>query len=96
MLFVISSTANVAMPAARPESRINGRPTRSANAAPTPAASASDVTFPTFVWTRKCASPGMIAVFWSGGTVSTPAVHTPSATKAMWPNETTPEFPTKT
>ena len=52
-LFVISSTAKVAMPAARPESRINGSPTASANTPPMTAARASDATLPTFVVTRK-------------------------------------------
>ena len=41
-LFVISSTAKVAMPAARPESRISGSPAANAAAAPTAAASASE------------------------------------------------------
>ena len=38
----------------------------------------------------------MIAGFSPGGTVSTPAVHAPSATKLMCPNESTPELPMKT
>ena len=37
----------------------------------------------------------MIAGFSLAGTERTPAVHAPSATKLMWPNETTPELPTK-
>ena len=47
------STANVAIPAARPESRINGRPTRSAKTPATTAAIRSDGTFPTVVELRK-------------------------------------------
>ena len=39
---------------------------------------------------------GMIADFSPAGTDSTPAVHAPSATKLMWPNESTPELPMKT
>ena len=38
----------------------------------------------------------MIAGFSPAGTESTPAVQAPSATKLMWPNESTPELPTKT
>ncbi len=37
----------------------------------------------------------MIAGFSLDGTVSTPAVHAPSATKLMWPNERTPVLPMK-
>ena len=38
----------------------------------------------------------MIAGFSLTGTDSTPAVQAPSATKLMWPNESTPELPMKT
>ena len=38
----------------------------------------------------------MIAGFSSTGTESTPAAQAPTATKLMWPNETTPELPTNT
>ena len=38
----------------------------------------------------------MIAGFSPAGTVSTPAVHAPSATKLMWPNDSTPELPMNT
>ena len=38
----------------------------------------------------------MIAGFSEAGTDSTPAVQAPIATKLMCPNESTPEFPTKT
>ncbi len=38
----------------------------------------------------------MIAGFSPVGTVSTPAVHAPSATKLMCPNDSTPELPMKT
>ena len=93
---MISSTANVAMPAASPESRISGKPTTTAAMPPTTAARISDGTLPTVRWSRKPASPGMIAGFSARGTESTPAVHTPSATKLMWPNDTTPELPTNT
>jgi hypothetical protein len=34
--------------------------------------------------------------FWSSGTVSTPAVQAPTATKLMCPNESTPELPMNT
>jgi len=37
----------------------------------------------------------MIAGFSPTGTVSTPAVHAPTATKLMCPNESTPELPMK-
>ena len=51
-LWVISSTANVAIPAASPDSRISGRPTRNAKTPPTAAASTSDATLP-IVWSRR-------------------------------------------
>ena len=95
-LFVISSTPKVAIPAARPESRISGRPTANAKIPPTTAASASDATLPTFVVRRKWASPGIVIRFWSSGTVSTPAVQAPTATKLTCPNDSTPELPMKT
>ena len=38
----------------------------------------------------------MIAGFSLGGTVSTPAVQAPSATKLMCPNDSTPELPMNT
>jgi hypothetical protein len=38
----------------------------------------------------------MIACFSCVGTVRTPAAQAPTATKLMWPNESTPELPTKT
>ena len=38
----------------------------------------------------------MIAGFSLRGTESTPAVQAPSATKLMWPNESTPELPMNT
>ena len=93
---MISSTANVAMPAARPESRISGSPATSANTPPTSAASRSDGTFPTVESPRKPKSDGIVAGFSSTGTESTPAVQAPIATKLMCPNERTPELPTKT
>ena len=37
-----------------------------------------------------------MAAFSSTGTDRTPADQAPTATKLMWPNESTPEFPTKT
>ncbi len=38
----------------------------------------------------------MATSFCSFGTVSTPAVHAPTATKLICPNERTPELPMKT
>ena len=49
---MISSTANVAIPAASPESRIRGRPTRNAKTPPTAAASAREVAL-LIVWSRS-------------------------------------------
>ena len=93
---MIPSTAKVAIPAARPESRISGSPTRSANTPPTAAAISSDGTFPTVVELRKSKRYGIVAGFSASGTESTPAAQTPTAKKLMWPNESTPELPTKT
>ena len=45
---------------------------------------------------EKPARFGITAGFSATGTVSTPATHAPTATKLMWPNETTPELPMKT
>jgi len=93
---VIPSTANVAMPAARPDSRINGNPTRRAKTPPTAAATRSEGTLPTVVELRKSNRYGIVAGFSASGTESTPAAQTPTAKKLMWPNESTPELPTKT
>ena len=72
MLCVISSTANVAMPAARPESRISGRPSTSASTPPTSAASTSEGTLPS-VWSRRIGkSSGSTPDFDSTGIVITP------------------------
>jgi hypothetical protein len=95
-LFVISRTANVAIPAASPDRRISGSPTRSANAAPTSPATTSDGTLPTVVSRRKPKRDGMNAGFSCSGTDSTPAAQAPTATKLTCPNERTPELPTKT
>jgi hypothetical protein len=38
----------------------------------------------------------MIAGFSCTGIESTPAAQAPTATKLMWPNESTPELPMKT
>ena len=93
---MISSTAKVAIPAARPERRISGIPTRNANTPPTAAARASEATLP-IVWSRRSGKrSGKTPVFDSSGTVSTPAANAPTATKLIWPNESTPELPTKT
>ena len=62
---------------------------------PTTAASRSDRTLPVVVVRRKWARFGMIAGFSLAGTVRTPAVQAPIAKKAMCPNESTPELPTK-
>jgi hypothetical protein len=95
-LCVISRTANVAIPAARPERRMSGSPTTSAKSPPAAAASARDATFP-IVWSRSSGrSSGSTKVFDSSGTVVTPAANAPTATKLIWPNERTPELPTKT
>ena len=93
---MIPSTAKVAIPAARPESRMSGRPTRSAKTPPTAAAIRSDGTFPTVVELRKSKRYGIVAGFSASGIESTPAAQTPTAKKLMCPNESTPEFPTKT
>ena len=93
---MISSTANVAIPAASPDRRISGSPTRNAKTPPTAAASRSEATLP-IVWSRRSGKrSGRIPVFDSSGTVITPAAKAPSATKLIWPNESTPELPTKT
>jgi hypothetical protein len=96
MLFVIPSTAKVAIPAARPESRMSGSPTSSANTPPTASAIRSDGTFPTVLELRKSKRYGIVAGFSCSGMERTPAAHTPTAKKLMWPKESTPEFPTKT
>jgi len=57
---------------------------------PTSAARASDERLPVVRSRRKCARFGMIAGFSPAGTERTPAVHAPTATKLMCPNESTP------
>ena len=93
---MIPSTANVAMPAARPESRMSGSPTTSAKTPPTTAAMRSEGTLPTVLEPRKWKRYGIVAGFSATGTESTPAAHTPTAKKLMCPNERTPELPTNT
>jgi hypothetical protein len=96
MLCVTSSTAKVAIPAARPESRISGSPTKSAKTPPAAAPSRSETTLPT-VWSRRIGkSSGSTPVFDSSGIVITPAANAPTATKLICPNERTPELPMKT
>ena len=63
---------------------------------PTAAAIRSDGTFPTVVELRKSKRYGIVAGFSCSGIERTPAAQTPAAKKLMWPNESTPEFPTKT
>ena len=93
---MISSTAKVAIPAASPDRRISGSPTRNANTPPTAAARRSEARFP-IVWSRSSGKrSGSTPVFDSSGTVRTPAANAPTATKLIWPNESTPELPTKT
>ena len=92
---MIPSTANVAIPAGRPESRISAIPTTSAYTSPTAAASASDGTMPT-VWSRSSGNRfGTTKLFCCAPSVISPARYAPSATKLMWPKEITPELPMK-
>ncbi len=93
-LFVIASTANVAIPAARPERRMIGIPTRNANTPPTTAAMASEAALPTWTSWRNPNNSGNVVGFTSAGAVVIPAANAPTATKLTWPNEMTPEFPT--
>ena len=96
MLCVISRSANVAMPAARPDRRISGRPATKANIPPSAAASTSDQMFP-IVWSRSSGKSSVRTPFFdSSGTVMTPAANAPTATKLVCPKERTPELPTKT
>ena len=93
---MISSTANVAIPAASPVRRISGRPTANANRPPSTAASRSEGTSP-IVWSRRSGKSVVSTPFFeSSGTVITPAANAPTATKLICPNEITPELPTKT
>ena len=88
-------TANVAIPAANPERRINGSPTTNANAAPRPVASSSDSTFPS-EWSLRIGKRfGMIPRFTSAEIVISPAENAPTATKLICPKDRTPEFPMK-
>jgi len=95
-LCVISSTAKVAIPAARPERRISGRPTTNANTPPTAAASANEGRLP-IVWSRRNGKSSVSTPrFDSSGTVMIPAAKAPTATKLICPNDSTPDVPTKT
>ena len=96
MLCVIPSRAKVAMPAARPESRINGSPATSAKAPPRPAASASDEALSIVWWARNGNRSVRMFGFVSVGTVISPAEKAPTATKLACPKESTPELPTNT
>ena len=96
MFCVIISTANVAMPAARPDSRISGMPTPNAKNPPTTAAITSDQKFPT-EWSRITGKTfGRMLDFVSAGIESSPAAYAPRMKKPIWPNDSTPELPTNT
>ena len=95
-LFVITSTANVAMPAARPDRRMSATPTRNAKRPPTAAARTSEIAFPTSALAMIGKRSGLSESFSASGTVVRPAAKAPTATKLTCPNETTPEFPMKT
>ncbi len=93
---MISSTANVAMPAAIPDSRISGSPTISATTAPSPAAITSETKLETECCAMNDHSPGSTRCLGPVGIVITPAANAPIAAKLMCPNEITPEWPTNT
>ena len=86
----------MAIPAESPDRRMRGIPTSSAKTPPTRAASTSDGTFPSECRARSEKRAGVIVGFSVTGIVITPAANAPTATKLTWPNETTPELPTKT
>ena len=90
------STAKVAMPAARPDRRMSGRPTTKANTPPSPAASSSDTTFPTEWSARNGNRSGSTFCFTPVSSDMIPAQNAPTATKLMCPKESTPELPTNT
>jgi hypothetical protein len=96
MFCVISRTANVAMPAARPESRISGIPTRNAKSPPAAAAITSDQTFPTECSRSSGKTFGRMLDFVSAGIESSPAAYAPTRKNPICPNEITPELPMKT
>ena len=93
---MISSTANVAMPAARPESRISGIPTRKAKRPPAAAAITSDQKFPTEWSPITPKTFGRMLDFVSCGIDSSPDAYAPTRKKPICPNEITPELPMKT
>ena len=95
MFWVISSTASVAMPAARPDSRIKGIPTRKAKRPPATAAITSDQKFPT-EWSRISPKTCGRILDFVGGIESSPAAYAPTRKNPIWPNEITPELPMKT
>jgi hypothetical protein len=95
-LWVISSTANVAIPADRPESRISATPATKAYTAPIAVASANDETLPTAWSRRRGNASGSVPVFESTGALMIPAAYAPTAAKLSWAKDTTPELPTKT
>src|SRR3954468_4153585 len=84
------------MPAGRPERRISGSPTTSAETQPAAAAGASDGTSPTCEWRMTGKRPGTVKAFVFGSIEMSPARYAPAATKLTCPNEITPELPTNT
>ena len=96
-LWVTSSTANVAMPAASPERRMSGMPTRNAYSPPTTAAMTSVRAFPTCAPAIHGKRSGLTAdSFSSSGSEVSAAANPPTATKLMCPNDRTPELPANT
>ena len=87
---------NVAMPAGRPERRISGIPAMSANRPPAAAAIASDAAVEVCVWRSTANIDGRIRFFCSTSSVRIPERYAPTATKLIWPNDSTPELPMNT
>ena len=93
---MISSTANVEIPGGEAERRISGSPTMNAQIPPTIAATASEVRLPVVRSESDVSKSRHDRRLLARGTDKTPAVQAPSATKLMWPKDSTPELPMKT
>ena len=100
--FIATSTASVAMPAATPISRTMGMPKMAAIASAKPA----PASVPVVPWkSLSCAGKTHDFMNWgiernvnfliSSGIVSSADIYAPTAMKATWPKERTPELPLK-
>ena len=93
---MIPSTANVAIPAASPDSRMSGIPDEQRVHRPDAGGEQERRHVSDRVVPEQREEIRQLARLRVRGAVMTPAANAPTATKLVCPNESTPELPTKT